>query len=150
MTTTTPTDASADDLVQRLRQQGYDMRSHPVANGTIALTEKAAEMLIEAANRISDLEHRMCEIERACKEGWRIADEIDEDRKASADRIEHLQAKLAEAQARGEATTQERDDMLRLMLGLPFGRSIDDKDLAWARDAITQQRAAMSGKETTR
>ncbi len=133
MTTTTPTDASADDLVQRL----MDARSIVICANPVPTKNSdlliAAYVMLEAVNRIRALEHRMCA-----------------SGKASADRIEHLQAQLAEAQARVEATTQERDDMLRLMLGLPFGRSIDDKDLAWARDAITQQRAAMSGKETTR
>lgn len=36
-------------LVERLRQRGNDLRSHPVANGTIDRTEEAGELLIEAA-----------------------------------------------------------------------------------------------------
>ena len=37
------------DLISRMLQRGSDFRSHPVANGTIACTEEAGELLIEAA-----------------------------------------------------------------------------------------------------
>lgn len=143
MTTTTPTDASADDLVRRLKEMKMGkplmMESRKLEK---ALRENSGVWVgpgfdaKRAADIVSKLRDRLLKLEMS---GTR-----------EADRIEHLQAQLAEAQAQVGAATQERDDMLRLMLGLPFDRSIDDKDLAWARDAITQQRAAMSGKETTR
>ena len=42
-------------LGDRLRQRGYDLRSHPVANGTIDCTEAAGELMIEAAAEIDRL-----------------------------------------------------------------------------------------------
>ena len=47
--------AEARPLVERLRERGYAMRSHPVENGTIACTEDAAELLIEAAAKIESM-----------------------------------------------------------------------------------------------
>ncbi len=42
-------------LVARLRQRGNDLRSHPVANGTIECTEEAGEFLCAAANAIEHM-----------------------------------------------------------------------------------------------
>lgn len=58
-------------LVERLRQRGYDLRSHPVANGTIDRTEAAGELLIEAAAEIERLHKLLQEPTRGCVfAGW--------------------------------------------------------------------------------
>ena len=64
--------SEARTLVERLQERGYAMRSHPVANGTIACTEEAAELLIEAA---TDLERMPAAIEAARMAGVRSVQE---------------------------------------------------------------------------
>lgn len=43
------------DLVERLRERGNALRCHPAANGTLAHTEEAGELLVQAARELESL-----------------------------------------------------------------------------------------------
>lgn len=44
-----------NDLIERLREHGDELRCHPLSNGTIAHTEQAGELMVQAALEMDQL-----------------------------------------------------------------------------------------------
>lgn len=63
-------------LVERLRQRGNDLRSHPVANSTVDRVEEVGELLHEAAAELQSLRAALLDANQICRSAWQIANRI--------------------------------------------------------------------------